>query len=230
MLPDYDRELLAGPLTDAYRQAMRQTTRHFQHYTSEQRADRASSHRLGPRQRLAVGEYFYTHPDVPGRSFPRRSRAARSAVLATTWRALRDPFTCTGCSTRIVYCSGDAEQTLDGPAEAVPVLQPAPYRRRLGRPAGRCVRRRGPRPHRRGHDRRHLPEGLTCPAAHYPIGASGGGAYRCTSTSTTGGSVSSVARVRCTCARCPAWCCAWNAAARAERPARGVGIDDERQR
>jgi hypothetical protein len=54
--------------------------RHFQKLTSEQRANRAASHRLGPRQRTAVGEYFYTHPDVPGTSFESRKRAAEAAV------------------------------------------------------------------------------------------------------------------------------------------------------
>lgn len=57
----------------------RQVVRHFQRYTAEQRADRAASHRLGPRQRQSVGEYFYTHPDVPGRCFPTRGRAAQAA-------------------------------------------------------------------------------------------------------------------------------------------------------
>ena len=38
-----------------------QITKHFQRYTSEQRASRAASHRLGHRAKEAVGEYFYTN-------------------------------------------------------------------------------------------------------------------------------------------------------------------------
>lgn len=56
----------------------RRVVRHFQRYTPEQRASRAASHRLGHRQRTAVGEYFYTHPDVPGVAFPTRSAAFRA--------------------------------------------------------------------------------------------------------------------------------------------------------
>jgi hypothetical protein len=56
--------------------------RHYQRYTSEERAMRAASHRLGPRQRLAVGEYVYTHPYVPGRAFSTRAQAARAGLLA----------------------------------------------------------------------------------------------------------------------------------------------------
>lgn len=58
----------------------KRVVRHFQHYTSQQRADRASSHRLGPRQREAVGEFFYTHPDIPDRAFPTRGAAARAGA------------------------------------------------------------------------------------------------------------------------------------------------------
>jgi hypothetical protein len=57
---------------------MRRVVRHFQRYTSAQRADLAASHRVGYRQRRAVGEYFYTHPEVPGVGFPTRSGAARA--------------------------------------------------------------------------------------------------------------------------------------------------------
>ncbi len=64
---------------DVKREA-RKVVRHFQHYTSEQRATLAASHRLGPCQRQAVGEVFYTHPAIPGRAFGTRRRAAETAV------------------------------------------------------------------------------------------------------------------------------------------------------
>ena len=54
--------------------------RGFQPYTSEQRANHAASHRLGHRQREAVGEAFYTHPDIPNRAFPSRRAAAEAGV------------------------------------------------------------------------------------------------------------------------------------------------------
>lgn len=56
--------------------------RHFQPYTAEQRADRAASHRLGHRQRAAVGEHYYTHPDVPDVAFRTRTAAARAGLRA----------------------------------------------------------------------------------------------------------------------------------------------------
>ena len=56
--------------------------RRFQRYTAEQRASRAASHRLGPRQRHAVGESFYTHPDVPRAAFDSKDRAARAGLAA----------------------------------------------------------------------------------------------------------------------------------------------------
>jgi hypothetical protein len=41
----------------------------FMRYSSEQRANRAASHRLGHRQRQAVGEFFYEHDMIPDRAF-----------------------------------------------------------------------------------------------------------------------------------------------------------------
>jgi hypothetical protein len=55
---------------------------HFQRYSSQERANLRSSHRLGPRQREAVGAHFFTHPDLPGLAFPTRVSAARAAVRA----------------------------------------------------------------------------------------------------------------------------------------------------
>lgn len=56
--------------------------RHTQRYTSEQRATHAAAHTLGPRQRQATGENFYTHPDLPNSAFSTRDEAARAAVRA----------------------------------------------------------------------------------------------------------------------------------------------------
>lgn len=72
----------------AVRDAARLAVRHFQHYSAEHRADRAASHRLGPQQRRAVGEQFYTHPQAPGRAFPTRRAAGRAAADAEILRAL----------------------------------------------------------------------------------------------------------------------------------------------
>ena len=59
---------------------MRRVVRHFQRFTPELRAARAASHLTSARSKRAVGEYFYTHPECPGRAFLRRSDAARAAI------------------------------------------------------------------------------------------------------------------------------------------------------
>jgi len=46
----------------------------------------AASHRLGYRQRQAVGFYFYTHPAVPGTTFE-----TRKAALMAAYRILHPP-------------------------------------------------------------------------------------------------------------------------------------------
>lgn len=51
----------------------------FMRYTPEQRADHASSHRLGRRQREAVGEFFYEHDMIPDRAFPTAKTATTRA-------------------------------------------------------------------------------------------------------------------------------------------------------
>ncbi len=56
--------------------------RNMHHYSSEQRASHRASHRLTPRQRGAVGEFFYTHPMLPGRSFATAKLATRAAFAA----------------------------------------------------------------------------------------------------------------------------------------------------
>lgn len=61
--------------------------RSFQHYTPDQRADVASSHRLTSKRRQSIGEYFYTHPMMPGVAYPTAKAATTAAFNA--WRAQR---------------------------------------------------------------------------------------------------------------------------------------------
>ncbi|MCX4150012.1 MULTISPECIES: hypothetical protein [Paraburkholderia] len=66
---------------DEYRKRFR-ASRGFQRYTSEQRANHASSHRLTQNKRISTGEYFYAHVHVPGIAFPRRQTAERAGYDA----------------------------------------------------------------------------------------------------------------------------------------------------
>lgn len=50
----------------------------FFKYTSECRTDRVASHRLGHRQRAAIGEFYYTTPFIVDRAFS----TAKSAKIA----------------------------------------------------------------------------------------------------------------------------------------------------
>lgn len=65
-------------------------TRIFQQFTSEERANRAASHRMGHRQKEAVGEYFYTTPGVPGRAFDTAGQAKDAAHRASVERAVSE--------------------------------------------------------------------------------------------------------------------------------------------
>ena len=58
----------------------KRVTRCFQAHSSETRANHAASFRLGHRQREAVGEFFYVHPELPNKAFPTRGAAARAAL------------------------------------------------------------------------------------------------------------------------------------------------------
>lgn len=51
----------------------------FQPYDSYTRANRLASHRLGHAAKKRVGEFFWTHPAVPGRAFPTRKAALAAA-------------------------------------------------------------------------------------------------------------------------------------------------------
>ena len=66
---------------DEYRELFR-ASRGFQRYSSEQRANHASSHRLTQNQRISVGEYFYAHVHAPGIAFPTRQAAERAGYDA----------------------------------------------------------------------------------------------------------------------------------------------------
>lgn len=65
----------------AYRAERKRVVRCLHHYSSETRANHAASFRLGHRQRAAIGEYFYTHPDREGIAFPTRKSAALAAMI-----------------------------------------------------------------------------------------------------------------------------------------------------
>lgn len=56
--------------------------RGFHRYSSYDRADMMSSHRLGHRQKERTGEAFWTHLAVPGLCFPTRKRALDAAARA----------------------------------------------------------------------------------------------------------------------------------------------------
>lgn len=64
----------------ALKAEMKRVIRCFQAYTSEQRSNHAASSRLGYQQRKAVGQFFYTHPDIPGAAFDTRKGAAMAAL------------------------------------------------------------------------------------------------------------------------------------------------------
>lgn len=54
-------------------------TRNFSKFDSFQRSDRRASHRLGFKQRVQVGEYFYTHSLLPDICFPTAKQATERA-------------------------------------------------------------------------------------------------------------------------------------------------------
>lgn len=71
------------PLTNyeaAIRAERKRVVRCFHAFTSEQRANLAASHRLGHRQRAAIGQFFYVHPGFPGTAFATRKAAVMAAL------------------------------------------------------------------------------------------------------------------------------------------------------
>lgn len=103
----------------------KRVVRHFQPYTSEQRADHAASHRLGHRQRQAMGEYFYTHPDVPGVCFDTRQRAADAGIRARQQPATLGAFRGCECSGRHLGINYAAVMEWTGPGAITKILDAA---------------------------------------------------------------------------------------------------------
>lgn len=54
--------------------------RGFQRFTPEVRSNMQASHRLGWKQKQAIGEVFWTHPWCSGVAFPTRRRALEAAL------------------------------------------------------------------------------------------------------------------------------------------------------
>lgn len=55
----------------------KRVVRCWQRYSSEQRADLAAA---SLKYQSAWGEFYYVHPDVPGKAFPKRGMAAEAAL------------------------------------------------------------------------------------------------------------------------------------------------------
>ena len=70
---------MGAALTYAEFRKKHPATRCFQPYDSTERAARAASHRLHHRQKQAVGEFFYTHPMLPGRGYATAKQATMAA-------------------------------------------------------------------------------------------------------------------------------------------------------
>lgn len=66
----------------ALKSETKRVTRYFQSYGSEARSNLQASNRVGYQQRESVGEFFYVHPDLPGRAFTKRGHAAKAALRA----------------------------------------------------------------------------------------------------------------------------------------------------
>lgn len=66
----------------ALKDEMKRVVRCFQSYTHEQRSNLDTLH-VGIRQRRATGEFYYVHPDVPGKAFPKRGLAAAYALSSS---------------------------------------------------------------------------------------------------------------------------------------------------
>tara|TARA_B100000519_G_scaffold202972_1_gene223290 strand:+ start:4655 stop:5032 length:378 start_codon:yes stop_codon:yes gene_type:complete len=79
---DQSYEALMEFTTDQIRTEAKRVIRHFQSYSSDARALHASSHRLGHRKRQSIGEYFYTHPEIPDIAFDQKKKAAIAALTA----------------------------------------------------------------------------------------------------------------------------------------------------
>ena len=67
-------------------------TRLMERYSSEQRAERAASQRMGHRQRQAVGEFFYMNHLEPNSAYPTAKQAKIGLHRAFIRRALTDGY------------------------------------------------------------------------------------------------------------------------------------------
>ena len=68
-------------MDEAVRVEMRRVVRHLHRYSVDERTTLATAAQsVGYRRRQAMGEYFYSHPDVPGIAYRRRSDAAIAAI------------------------------------------------------------------------------------------------------------------------------------------------------
>jgi hypothetical protein len=74
-----NRSARRDPMTYEEFRRTHPAVRHLQRYSSEQRASHAASRRLTPGKRRSVGEFFYTHPHLPGKGFPTPKAATRAA-------------------------------------------------------------------------------------------------------------------------------------------------------
>lgn len=66
----------------AFAAERKRVTKCFHQYTADQCATLRASNRMGHRQRLREGEFFYVHPDIPNLMFKTRKAAAEAALTA----------------------------------------------------------------------------------------------------------------------------------------------------
>lgn len=78
---------MSSPAISNYEEALQAETkkvvRIFHHYTTDQVSLLYSRGGRPSRKAIDRGEFFYTHPDCPGVSFPTRGAAAKYALEST---------------------------------------------------------------------------------------------------------------------------------------------------
>ncbi len=65
----------------ALKAEMRRVQRHYYQFDAETTTRLRAAERRN-RRRSTEGEFYYTHPDLPGLAFPTRSAAAREALAS----------------------------------------------------------------------------------------------------------------------------------------------------
>lgn len=75
---------MEGNYEAALKAETKRVVRCFNAYSSETRAMHAASFRLGPQQRVSLGDFYYVHPDIPNVAFSTRGRAAKAALRQQT--------------------------------------------------------------------------------------------------------------------------------------------------